>query len=266
LDRWGWVEIAGHAYRTDFDLKAHTKGSGVDLSIFTPYPQPVEKQVTVVIPLDSVLGPILRDKSRPVLEALKVANPDEVKAAFERSGYYEVQGFKVLASHVRFEQRTIRETGRRFVPHVIEPSYGAERIVYSTLEYAYTRSKDRVVLKLPRKLAPVQMMVFPLMAKDGMPDVATSVTEFLLENHFDVEYDDAATIGRRYARADEIGVPITVTIDYETLKDDSVTLRDRDSWKQVRVKWKGIPEIVPTFLRGDVHFRELGSPVKVEYE
>jgi glycyl-tRNA synthetase len=266
LDRWGWVEIAGHAYRTDFDLNAHIKGSGVDLSIFKPYPQPVERQARVVIPIDSVLGPLLREKSRPVLETLKAANPDELTRAFARDGFYEVQGFKVLPSHVRLEDRTIREAGRRFVPHVVEPSYGAERIVYSTLEYAYSRIKDRVVLKIPRELAPLQMMVFPLMNKDGLPEVATKIADFLAQSKFDVEYDDAATIGRRYARADEVGVPITVTIDYDTLKDETVTLRDRDSWGQVRTNWREIPRVVPRFLKGEGHFGELGTPVKVAYE
>ena len=96
-------------------------------------------------------------------------NPQELRKAFSEVGHFETQGFKVLPSQVRFEDRTIRETGRRVVPHVVEPSYGAERMAYSTLEYAYTRVKDRVVLKIPPDLVPLQMMVFPLMAKDGLP-------------------------------------------------------------------------------------------------
>ncbi|OFX15837.1 glycine--tRNA ligase [archaeon RBG_16_50_20] len=266
LDRWGWVEIAGHAYRTDFDLSAHIKGSGVDLSVFKPYATPVEKQVTVVIPNESVLGPTLREKSRVVLDALKSANPEDLKRAFKETGYLEIQGFRVLPSHVRFEDRTIRETGRRVVPHVIEPSYGAERIVYSTLEYAYNRVKDRVVLKVPPDLAPMQMMVFPLMAKDDLPGIASRVADFLIGSGFDVEYDDAGTIGRRYARADEIGVPISITIDYNTQKNETVTLRDRDSWQQVRIKWRDIPVLVLDFLKGAKAFSELGEPVRVDYE
>jgi len=266
LDRWGWVEIAGHAYRTDFDLSAHIKGSGVDLSVFKPHATPVEKQVTVIVPNESVLGPTLREKSRVVLDALKSANPEDLKRAFKETGYLEIQGFRVLPSHVRFEDRTIRETGRRVVPHVIEPSYGAERIVYSTLEYAYNRVKDRVVLKVPPDLAPMQMMVFPLMTKDDLPGLASRVADFLIGSGFDVEYDDAGTIGRRYARADEIGVPISITIDYNTQKNETVTLRDRDSWQQVRIKWKDIPVLVPDFLKGAKAFSELGEPVRVDYE
>jgi glycyl-tRNA synthetase len=266
LERWGWVEIAGHAYRTDYDLSAHIRYSGVDLSIFKPYSKPVEKKVTLIIPVESVLGPILREKARTVLSALASRKPEEVKKAFEKSGYYEIEGFKILPSHVRFEDRIVRETGRRVVPHVVEPSFGAERLVYSTLEYAYTRAKDRVVMKLPTDLAPTQMMVFPLMAKDGLPEIASEVQEFLLGQGFEVEYDDAGTIGRRYARADEIGVPLSITVDYQTKQNNSVTLRNRDSWQQVRNEWKAIPDLARNFLRGDLAFSRLGTPVREAYE
>lgn len=266
LDRWGWVEIAGHAYRTDFDLSSHIKYSGADLSIFKPHPSPVDKRVTVVVPITSVLGPLLRDKAQEIASRLASSSPDEVKSAFDRFGYFEIQGFKVLPSHVRFEERNVRETGRRVIPHVVEPSFGAERVVYSTLEYAYTRVKDRVVLKLPIQLAPVQIMVFPLMAKDGLPEIATEIVCYLEENDFLVEYDDAGTIGRRYARADEIGVPIAITVDYETKNDGTVTLRDRDTWKQVRSSWKTISELCRRYFKGEIDFSALGPPVQVTYE
>jgi glycyl-tRNA synthetase len=266
LDRWGWVEIAGHAYRTDFDLSAHIKASGADLSVFKPYSTPVEKKLTVVIPIESVLGPLLREKAGSVVQALSSANPEQLRKAFASIGYFEIQGFKVLPSHVRFEERSVRETGKRLTPHVVEPSFGAERIVYSTLEYAYTRVKDRVVLRIPAHLVPLQITVFPLMAKDGLPEMAKRIADFLVAEGFDLEYDDAGTIGRRYARADEVGVPISITVDYQTLKDETVTLRDRDTWQQVRNEWKAIPQVVHKFLRGDVPFSALGAPVTVAYE
>jgi glycyl-tRNA synthetase len=266
LDRWGWVEIAGHACRTNFDLSAHIKASGVDLSVFKPYPAPVEKKVTAVVPLESVLGPILREKTGAVVQALVSTNPEELRRAFKDAGYFGIQGFKVLPSHLRFEDHMVRETGRRVTPHVVEPSFGAERIVYSTLEYAYTRVKDRIVLRIPVNLAPLQMMVFPLMAKDGLPDIGRKIADFLATDGFDVEYDEAGTVGKRYARADEIGVPISITVDYQTTKDQTVTLRDRDTWQQVRKEWKAIPEVARGFLRGELAFSALGTPVKPTYE
>jgi glycyl-tRNA synthetase len=266
LDRWGWVELGGHAYRTDFDLSAHIKASGVDLSVFKPYEKAVERQTTVAVPVEPVLGPILRERTRTIIDALISKNPDDLKRAFGTQGYYEIQGFRVLPSHIRFEDRVVRETGRRIVPHVVEPSYGAERSVYSALEYAYTRIKDRVVLKLPVGLAPLQIMVFPLMAKDGLHEIASEIYSVLAGQGFDVDYDDAGTIGRRYARADEIGVPLTITVDYQTKTDETVTVRDRDTWKQVRNNWKVLPELARQYLRSNSSFDSLGKPFEADYE
>ncbi len=266
LDRWGWTEIAGHAYRTDYDLSAHSKATGEDLSIFKPYPQPLEKKALAVVPLGAVLGPLLREKARSVVETLTASNAMEVKKAFDTTGYFEVQGFRVLPSHVRFEERNMRETGRRVIPHVVEPSYGAERVVYSTLEYAYARVKDRIVLKLPVHLVPLQVAVFPLMAKDGLSEIASEITNYLASDGFAVEYDESGTIGRRYARADEVGIPLSMAVDYQTKKDATVTLRDRDSWEQVRNGWKTLPDLMRKFLQSKLRFAELGTPVHVAYE
>jgi glycyl-tRNA synthetase len=266
LDRWGWVEVSGHAYRTDFDLAAHIKFSGVDLSVFKPYDTPITRHTKVVVPQESVLGPILRAKARPVVEALKTAKPEDVERSFTEKGSFEVEGFKVLPTHVRFEEKTEKEAGRRIVPYVVEPSFGAERLVYSTLEHAYTRVRDRVVLKLPVDLAPTQVMVFPLMAKDGLPEIATEIRMQMTTRGLEADYDEAGTIGRRYARADEVGVPLTVTVDYTTKQDQTVTVRDRDTWKQVRTDWKTLPDRAARCLRGELQFRELGTLVEVTYE
>ena len=266
LDRWGWVEVAGHAYRTDFDLSGHIKLSGADLSIFKPYEKPITKVSKVVVPQESVLGPLLREKTRTTVDALKAVRPEEIEDSFAKSGFFVIQGFKVLPSHVRIEEKTEKEAGRRIVPHVVEPSFGAERLVYSALEYAYTRSQDRVVLRLPLDLAPTQLMVFPLMAKDGLPEIASEVRKAFMAFGLEVDYDEAGTIGRRYARADEIGVPLSVTIDYKTKQDQTVTIRDRDSWHQVRSDWRRIPENASRYFRGEVGFSELGTPVEIAYE
>ena len=266
LDRWGWVEIAGHAYRTDFDLTAHIKSSGADLSVFKPYDSPRSRTVRSIVPIDSVLGPLLREKSKPVIEALKSSNPDEVLKAFEKFGFFEVHGFKILPTHVRFEEHTEREAGQHVVPHVVEPSFGAERLVYSALEYAYTRSNDRIVLRLPKSLVPTQVMVFPLMAKDGLPEIASEIKTLLSENGIEADYDESGTIGRRYARADEIGVPLSVTVDYKTKENQTVTIRDRDTWKQVRADWEKLQVTALQFFRGEIEFGALGKPIEATYE
>ena len=152
-------------------------------------------------------------------------------------------------------------SGRHFIPHVVEPSFGVDRMFYVVMEYAYTEKGDRVVLKLPRDLAPIQVAVFPLVTRDGLPEKAKEVYELLLDEGFYVDYDESGSIGRRYARADEIGVPICVTVDYQTLEDETVTLRDRDTWKQVRTEIPPLPEKLRKYFGYRMEFPELGIPV-----
>src|SRR5262245_14517456 len=132
----------------------------------------------------------------------------------------------------------------QFVPHVIEPSAGADRFTLAVLCEAYTEDQQpdakgnmevRLVMKFHPRLAPVKAAIFPLVKKDGMPEKAQALYREL-KKHFKVEYDDSGAVGRRYRRQDEIGTPFCITIDGDTLKDDTVTIRDRDSLQQRRVK------------------------------
>jgi len=111
-------------------------------------------------------------------------------------------------------------------------------------------------------LAPVQVGVYPLVSKDGLPEKAKEVFQMLVSKGFTAEYDESGSIGRRYARADEAGTPLGVTIDYDTLKDDAVTIRDRDSWKQVRTEIKQLPELLRAYFRFEKNFEDLGRLIK----
>lgn len=261
LDRWGWVEMAGHANRSTHDLSCHIKGSGSDLTVFKKYDEPVVRRARVVRPVDSVIGPAFKADAATVKGFIENAKSEEVERSIKEKGFYMAGKSKVLPEHVRFDWTEVKESGRRFVPEVVEPSYGAERLMYAALEYAYAQVKDRVVLNIPIDLAPIQVSVFPLMAKDGLDDKARSICEMLRHAKFDVDYDESGTIGRRYARADEIGVPIAVTVDYDTLKDDTVTLRDRVTWKQVRAPVGSLVDALRTYLAKSRAFLELGSPI-----
>jgi len=192
LERWGWTEVSGHNYRTDFDLSRHMKASGVDLT------------------------------------------------AFKES----------------------EDGGRRFVPHVIEPSFGLDRLFYVALEYAYTKRKKRTVLSLARDLAPMQVSVFPLMNKDGLLEKADEVYHMLVNEGFTVDWDSSGSIGRRYARADEAGTPLGITVDYQTLEDGTLTLRDRDSWRQVRSEADKLPELLHAYFCNKIDFEALGQLIE----
>jgi glycyl-tRNA synthetase len=87
------------------------------------------------------------------------------------------------------------------------------------------------------------------------------VYKTLIDEGYTVEFDEAGSIGRRYARADEVGIPLGITVDYETLKDDTVTIRDRDSWKQVRSQIKDLPQLLHKYFRRKINFEDLGKPL-----
>ena len=131
----------------------------------------------------------------------------------------------------------------RFVPYVIETSAGLDRTLLVLLADAYREEEvdgeERTVLKLHPRLAPVDVAVFPLVKKEGMPDVARSIADDL-RGRFNAFYDESGSIGRRYRRQDEAGTPFCITVDGQTLEDDTVTVRDRDTLEQVRVP---IPEL-----------------------
>jgi glycyl-tRNA synthetase len=114
-------------------------------------------------------------------------------------------------------------------------------------------------MSFPRTIAPVQVGVYPLMSKDGLEVKAVQVQKLLAGEGFMVELDEAGSIGRRYARADEAGVQLGITIDYDTLKDETVTVRDRDSWLQVRASIKDLPELLHRYFQGKINFEDLGS-------
>ncbi|MGQ9640958.1 MAG: glycine--tRNA ligase [Candidatus Bathycorpusculaceae bacterium] len=260
VDRWGWVEVSGHAYRADYDLKQHMRFSGADTRIFKEYEKPVEKERTVVKPLMAKLGPAFKVDASKVAELLLAADPEDVEESIKKNGFYMAGEYKILPEYIEIAREKVMERGRRFIPHVVEPSFGSDRLVYVALEYAYRVKDDRTVLSFPRDIAPIQVGVYPLVSKDGLPEKAQEVYKMLIDEGFTVEYDEAGSIGRRYARADEIGIPLGITIDYETLKDETVTIRDRDSWKQVRSKISSLSSLLHSYFRWKMNFEDLGEP------
>jgi glycyl-tRNA synthetase len=161
-----------------------------------------------------------------------------------------------------FKRAKTKEKSGRFFPHVVEPSFGSDRLVYTTLEYAHKTKEGRTLLSLPRDVAPIQLSIFPLVSKEGLPEKAKQLHQKLINEGFMVEYDESGSIGRRYARADEVGIPLGITIDYQTLEDDTVTLRDRDTWRQVRNKIEKLSELLHVYFDYKIEFKDLGHPIE----
>ena len=147
------------------------------------------------------------------------------------------------------------ETNEKFLPFVIEPTLGIERLVMAVLFDAYekmgekgeegdkNREEGEVVLRLNPKLAPVKAAVLPLVKKGGLAEKAKEIYQDLKKNWF-VDFDESGSIGRRYRRQDEIGTPWCVTVDFQTLEDQKVTIRDRDTMKQERIKIEKISDFL----------------------
>jgi glycyl-tRNA synthetase len=164
-------------------------------------------------------------------------------------GFKEVEGIHSrtdfdLSQHAKFSGRKIEyfdpESNESYTPYVIETSIGVDRMFLSIMCHSYEEEKlengeTRVVLKLPAALAPTKLAVMPLVKKDGLPEKAREIMDSL-KFHFNCKYDEKDSIGKRYRRQDAVGTPYCITIDHDSLKDDCVTLRDRDTMEQQRVK------------------------------
>lgn len=262
LDRWGWTEVSGFNYRTDYDLKGHMQESGVDMTVFKPYKIKKVVKELVVKPIHSEMGPVFKEETSKVIGLLLKADPKKLQNALKDQGFCMLENFKILPNYVSFIEKKTEESGRKFIPHVIEPSFGSDRLAYVALEYAYSERKGRAVLNFPLDIVPLQLAILPLVNKDGLPEKAKNLCALLAKEGFSVEYDDGGSIGRRYARFDEIGTPLCITVDYQTIENETVTIRDRESWKQVRAKIDDLPKLLHDFFQNKLTFSNLGSPIK----
>jgi glycyl-tRNA synthetase len=253
-ERFGWVETVGIADRTDYDLRAHEKQSGQSFTVFIQYEAPKRVKRRRVVPDMGVIGPKFRGKAKSVIDALGNCNPGpdgttiviDAEELFIPKELYEVR------------EEEVDLPGEEVRPHVIEPSYGIDRMCYAVLEQSYDEEvvdgEERRILRFSPLVAPIQVAVFPLMSRDGLDTIAESITHRLHEHHILAEFDDSGAIGRRYRRQDEIGTPFCITVDYDTKEDQTVTIRDRDTMNQTRVPLERLPEIISDLIEGKRSF------------
>ncbi|MHC1629363.1 MAG: glycine--tRNA ligase [Methanoculleaceae archaeon] len=256
-DRFRWVEVVGIADRTDYDLRAHARESGEPFTVFIQYEKPRIRAERRIVPRMDRLGPAYRKRAKAIADALAAAEP--------REGGVEVtvDGETIPVPGEFYDVEVVETTvpGEEVMPHVIEPSYGIDRMIYAVLEHSYREEivggELRRVLRLPAAVAPIQVAVFPLMARDGLDGLARDITVNLKEEGILAQYDDSGAIGRRYRRQDEIGTPYAVTVDYQTPEERTVTIRERDSMRQIRVSIDDLTQTLRGLLKGDLIFDRL---------
>ena len=178
----------------------------------------------------------------------------DIEFDFPFAGFAEIEGIANrtdfdLGRHAESAGRELKyfdeESGQHIVPYVIEPSMGVDRCFLTVLIDSYAeeevRGEKRTLLRLDKRLAPIKVAVLPLSRNEKLVPTGRRVWD-LLRPRFMTQYDDAQSIGRRYRRQDEIGTPLCVTVDFDTLDDKAVTIRERDSMEQIRVPIEGLVE------------------------
>ncbi|WP_255169326.1 glycine--tRNA ligase [Natrononativus amylolyticus] len=262
-----WIEIAGFANRTDYDLSKHQAHSDERLTVFKQYDEPKTVERATVDPDMSYLGPEFGGDAGAVVDALETL-AERDRAAFESDSVeieLEGEAHEIPAEKTGFSVEEQTEAGEHIVPHVIEPSFGVDRLVYTVLHHAYREDEvdgeARTYLELEPEVAPTFVGVFPLQSDDALEATAREVAASLRAAGLSVSYDDSGNIGRRYRRQDEIGTPFCVTVDYETIEetDDggTVTVRERDSTAQTRLSVEELPETLSALRAGTLAFEEL---------
>ena len=235
----GWIECVGIANRTCHDLEsheAHSKAKG--LRAWRQFAEPRTQTVERLAPNGAVVGPTFRADAGAVVAALEALSelPDELP--FEL-GLGDGRSVTIDSSMVERRTETANVSGEWFTPHVIEPAFGIDRIIWHVLDHAYEEAQkegeDYTFLRLAEGISSVDCVVLPLFDKEGMPELAREVTSAINSlPRARAEMDSSKSIGRRYARADEIGIPWALTVDHTSLEDGSVTIRRRDDQMQVR--------------------------------
>lgn len=236
-ERFGWVECVGIADRSAYDLESHINSSNNDMYAMRKYDKPKTVKAKRFVPKMDVLGPKYKGEAGLIKQEI-----EKLDAKKYDKPIIEINGKKIEIPKECYDvdESIEKITGDKFVPHVIEPSYGIDRILYCVLEHNYKENKkegeEYRLLKLRPSVSPIKTGVFPLVNNEKLVKIAQEIDEKLRENCIDSYYDESGSIGRRYARMDEIGTPFCITVDHDTLKDDSVTIRNRDTTKQKRIK------------------------------
>ncbi len=244
-EKYGWIEVAGYAYRTNYDLSRHIKYTHADLTVFKRYKQPIKRKQKVVTPNIMALKRDYPEKFPDIMKKLSSYEKEELLSLLENQGYIEINGVKITRKYFIIKEKEQYIHGEKIIPHVVEPSFGLERIFYAVLENSLKITDKRTWLGIKPWIAPYDAAVFPLVSGSKkehkqIEELAKKIYYMLLEAGITAIYDSDGSIGRRYARADEIGIPVAITVDYQSLKDNTVTIRDRDTQKQLRVNLRDL--------------------------
>ncbi|KAG0148981.1 hypothetical protein CROQUDRAFT_89555 [Cronartium quercuum f. sp. fusiforme G11] len=268
---YGWVECVGCADRSAYDLTVHSVRTGTKLVVREPLKELIEYEKSIAVFDKKLFGPRYKKDAKIIEEtisALEELRLECIAKELAANGSTKVKvadgkEYELASDVLKIERRTFKETTREFTPNVIEPSFGIGRILYSLLEHAFwTREEDinRGVLSLPPSIAPVKVLIVPLSGTEVFRPIIKIISDKLRKAGLANRVDDSnASIGKRYARNDELGTPFGITVDFGSVKNGTVTLRERDSTKQLIGSIDEVVGIVEELCRGQIDWKEAGE-------
>lgn len=273
---YGWIEIVGCADRSCYDLLCHARATKVPLVAEKPLKEPKVVNVVQFEPNKGAIGKAYKKDAKLAMEYLAICDEcyiTEQEKLLNENGEFtiETEGktFKLTKDMVTIKrfQKTLHV--EEVVPNVIEPSFGIGRIMYSIFEHTFRireGDEQRTYFSLPATVAPYKCSVLPLSQNQEFMPFVRELSEALTRNGVSHKVDDSSgSIGRRYARTDEIGVAFGITIDFDTVNKTphTATLRDRDSMRQIRAEVRELPEIIRDLANGTITWGEVETKYPV---
>ncbi|KAG5177384.1 hypothetical protein JKP88DRAFT_269141 [Tribonema minus] len=253
---FGWVECVGHADRACYDLQVHAEKTKVAM-VAARMTEPHMETFYKFNGDKKRMGTTFKANQKAVMAALDALADDHpaleaFEAKLDTDGSAELAGFTVDRAMIAWKKTEKMVQEEKFTPSVIEPSFGIGRVLYSLLEHSfYTREGDeqRGVFRFNAAVAPIKCAIFPLSANDAFNPLCSEVAKLLGAVDVATRTDaSGVSLGRRYARADEIGVPFAVTVDFQSVEDNTVTLRERDSMAQIRLAVAALPDLLVSLV------------------
>lgn len=252
LCSFGWIECVGLADRSAYDLTAHMKGSGEKLMASRVFDKPVSKEFVTYDIDRALVGKTHKQHAKMISDNLESMNTDQLKhlkEELETKGKFTIEGLELtnlMLKNFKVETREIQE--EKFVPNVIEPSFGIGRLVYCLLEQNfYLRADDdkRTFFDFKPIMAPYKVVFLPLMNKDNLVEIVEKLEADFRKSGIMCKSDcGSGAIGKRYARTDEMGIPFAVTIDFDTLTNQTVTMREILGMEQIRLPIAELKNII----------------------
>jgi len=253
LTSYGWVELVGIADRSAYDLTRHTEATKKDLVAARKFTQPKLVKFIDLKLNKQLIGKTFKQDNKLVVEYLETLGEEckaQMKANFEKGEKYVItikdKQFEITPEMATLEAKEKNVMEEKYVPNVIEPAFGLGRIIYATWEHNFVmRSKERTFIALPPKIAPYKCSILTVVCNEEFEKVVDLlVKDFKLAGISHKVDISGQSIGKRYARTDEVGIPFGITIDHQTLTDKTVTLREIVTLQQVRIPLAEVAKVV----------------------